>query len=186
MVASWYGPGFHGKLTASGEVYDMYSFSAAHKTLPFGTILCVKNQFSGRAAAITINDRGPFIDGRDLDLSYKAAERLGIVHPGTSKVKVSILGRDMRYVKYIRLSGTVDSGPYTVQVAAFIDAEKAVRLKKSLELEYKAVYLKPAEIKGTQVYRVRVGKFGNKSSAIDLAKTLAQVGYNTLITKYDS
>lgn len=90
-IASWYGPGFHGNFTANGKVYDMYGISAAHKTLPFGTIVKVVEIETGRSVVVRINDRGPFIEGRIIDLSKGAAERLGIVQKGITKVGLRIL-----------------------------------------------------------------------------------------------
>ena len=88
MLASWYGPGFHGRLTANGEVYDQYSLSAAHKTLPFGTKLRVCYQ---TCVDLKINDRGPFIGSRELDLSYGAAKAIGLIKPGVANVQVTYL-----------------------------------------------------------------------------------------------
>ena len=88
MLSSWYGPGFHGRLTANGERYNMHGYTAAHKTLPFGTKLevCYK-----RCTTVRINDRGPFIGARELDLSYAAAKDIGLVDPGVANVKVTYL-----------------------------------------------------------------------------------------------
>lgn len=90
-VASWYGPGYHGRTTANGEKYNMYGISAAHKTLPFGTKLLVTNPQNGRQVKLKINDRGPYIEGRSLDLSYGAAERLGMVRQGVVSLLVKII-----------------------------------------------------------------------------------------------
>ena len=90
-IASWYGPGFHGKQTSSGEIYDMYGISAAHKTLPFVTIVKVVDLETTKSVVVTINDRGPFIEGRIIDLSKGAAEKLGIVNKGIAKVGLRIL-----------------------------------------------------------------------------------------------
>jgi rare lipoprotein A len=92
-IASWYGPGFHGNYTANGEVYDMYGISAAHKTLPFGTIVRVVEIETGRSIVVRINDRGPFIEGRIIDLSKGAAEKLGIVEKGIAEVGLRIQHR---------------------------------------------------------------------------------------------
>ena len=88
MLASWYGPGFHGRLTANGEVYNQYAVSAAHKTLPFGTRLrvCYKG-----CVDLKINDRGPYIGARELDLSYGAAQQVGLIEPGVANVKITYL-----------------------------------------------------------------------------------------------
>lgn len=88
MKASWYGPGFHGRLTANGEVYDQMSFTAAHKSLKFGTLLKITNPRNNKSVVIRINDRGPYICGRDLDLSKAAALELGMVRKGVAKIKV--------------------------------------------------------------------------------------------------
>ena len=90
-IASWYGPGFHGKRTASGEVYDMYAMTAAHRTLPFGTIVRVVDLDTGRSVVVRINDRGPFVEGRVIDLSYAAAVELGMVRKGLARVGLQIL-----------------------------------------------------------------------------------------------
>ncbi|NOX17376.1 MAG: septal ring lytic transglycosylase RlpA family protein [Chlorobi bacterium] len=91
MTASWYGPKFHGKLTANGEVYDQMAFTAAHKSLPFGTMLKLTNLENGKSVVVRINDRGPYIKGRDIDLSKGAATALGSIKPGVIKVKVEQL-----------------------------------------------------------------------------------------------
>ena len=88
MKASWYGPGFHGRKTANGEVYDQMSFTAAHKSLKFGTLLKITNLKNNKSVVIRINDRGPYINGRDLDLSKAAALELGMVRKGVAKIKV--------------------------------------------------------------------------------------------------
>lgn len=90
-LASWYGPGFHGRLTANGEVYDQYAISAAHKNLPLPCYIHVTNLENGRTLVVRVNDRGPFIDDRMLDLSYGAAARLGIVEHGVVRVKVELI-----------------------------------------------------------------------------------------------
>lgn len=90
-IASWYGPGFQGNYTANGEIYDMNSISAAHKTLPFGTVVRVVDLETGRSVIVRINDRGPFVEGRIIDLSKKAAEKLGIVDKGITRVGLRII-----------------------------------------------------------------------------------------------
>jgi len=92
-IASWYGPGFHGNLTANGEVYDMNGISAAHKTLPLGTVVRVIDRETGRSIVVRINDRGPFIEGRIIDLSKGAAEELGMVERGIIQVGLRIVLR---------------------------------------------------------------------------------------------
>src|SRR5256886_7904562 len=91
-VASWYGPGFHGNRTANGEIYDQYELTAAHPSLPLGTRVMVTNLETGRAVQVRVNDRGPFVDGRAIDLSYAAARTIGMVGPGTVRVRIEVLG----------------------------------------------------------------------------------------------
>ncbi len=90
-TASWYGPGFHGKKTSSGEKYDMYSMTAAHNLLPMNTLVKVTNLTNNKAVVVRINDRGPFIDDRIIDLSYGAARELGMLRPGTVPVRIAVL-----------------------------------------------------------------------------------------------
>jgi rare lipoprotein A len=90
-LASWYGPRFQGRATANGEHYDMTGFTAAHATLPFGSLVRVTNSRTGRSAVVRINDRGPFVEGRELDVSYQAATRLGLVSRGVARLKIELL-----------------------------------------------------------------------------------------------
>jgi len=91
FTASYYGPKFHGRLTSNGEVFDMYDYTAAHKSLPFGTVLKITYPSTGRSVLVRVNDRGPFIAGRDIDLSYGAARKIGLVKNGVGKVKVTVV-----------------------------------------------------------------------------------------------
>lgn len=90
-IASWYGPNFHGRRTASGEVFDMHALTAAHRTLPFGTLVRVTYLKTGKSVVVRINDRGPWKRGRILDLSYGAAKAIGLVRDGTGKVKLEVI-----------------------------------------------------------------------------------------------
>src|SRR5215470_6781502 len=95
-VASWYGPGFHGKRTANGEIYDQYELTAAHQTLPLGTRALVTSLTNGRSVEVRINDRGPFVGDRIIDLSYAAARVVGMIGPGTMPVRVEVLDGPVR------------------------------------------------------------------------------------------
>ncbi len=90
-IASWYGPKFHGKKTASGQVFDMYGKTAAHRTLPFGSVVRVTDLKTGRNTVVIINDRGPFVEGRIIDLSLGAAQEIGLDQAGLMKVKIEVL-----------------------------------------------------------------------------------------------
>jgi len=182
-IASWYGPDFNGKLTASGEVYDMNALTAAHKTLPLGTIVEVKNLDNGRTVRLTINDRGPFVRGRIIDLSYRGAKELGVVKKGTARVRVTPLGRDARYIRYIKVNDS-GSGEYTVQLGAFRSKEKAERLLMALGAEkLSGAYISEARVSGSLYYRVRAGDFQSRDKAMKLAKRLAYEGYETFLMR---
>jgi rare lipoprotein A len=183
-VASWYGPGFHGKPTASGELYDMYALTCAHKTLPFGTRLRVTNPENGRSAEVVVNDRGPFVDGRDIDLSYAAAKEIGLVADGTGGVLLKHLGREAGYRKYVKQDGRAEEGPFTIQVGSFREPSNAARLKRGLKLNHSNVYIARAMVHGERFYRVRVGKFSTVKQAYGPAKDLAEEGYSVLIMSY--
>ena len=90
-AASWYGPTFQGRTTANGELYDMTAFTAAHMTLPFGAMVRLINTRNGKSTVVRINDRGPFVEGREIDVSYQAAEKLGLVSRGVSKLRIELL-----------------------------------------------------------------------------------------------
>lgn len=183
IVASWYGPDFHGRPTSSGELFNMYALTCAHKEYPFGTKLKVVNPQNNKEVECVVNDRGPFIPGRDLDLSYAAAKKIDLVGPGTGAVIIEPLGRDLRYVKYVRYE--VSSGTLTIQVGSFKDESNAKRLKSALELNHKNVYLMEANVGGVKYYRVRIGKFNNKVDAQKIGNALANEGYNVLITRFE-
>ncbi len=188
-VASWYGPGFHGKRTASGEVYDMRAMTCAHKSMPFGTRLKIVNPANGRSVQVTVNDRGPFVRGRDIDLSKGAAIKLDILDQGTAKVRVYSLGRDMRYATYLKdgkLKGRAPSkgkiasnrtGKFTIQVGSYRDKESAMYVKRGLQLMHGKVYIMKAKVNGDRYYRVRVGKFRSEGKATKYARKLAYEGY---------
>lgn len=186
VVASWYGPKFHGRPTASGEIFNMYDLTCAHRTMPFGTKLRVTNPENGRSVIVTVNDRGPFVEGRDLDLSYGAARAIGLVEKGVGIVKIEYIGRDMRYVK--RVPGIIKraslSGILTIQVGSFRNKENAERLKRGLEFKYVDVYITSAIVRGKRFYRVRIGKFRDYRDAYSVARELAEEGYAILITSY--
>lgn len=182
-IASWYGPDFHGRPTSSGELFNMYALTCAHREHPFGTRLKVTNISNNRAVNCLVNDRGPFVSGRDLDLSYAAAREIGLIGPGTGKVRIEYLGRDTQYIREVRYSS--DRGPFTIQVGSFKELSNATRLKTALELKYSKVYITETEIDGIRYYRVRIGKFNIKDDAFRLAKNLADEGYSVLITHYD-
>ena len=183
--ASWYGPEFHGRQTSSGERFDMYNMTCAHKEFPFGTNLRVTNLRNNKSVIVTVNDRGPFVPGRDLDLSYAAAREIGLIGPGVSRVRIEYLGRDIRYVKRVEFAPLISVGPFTIQIGAFQEESNALHLKQGLELKYKDVFMTTAYINGKKFYRVRIGSFNDRDRAYSFARNMAEEGYSTFITKVD-
>lgn len=166
--ASWYGPGFHGKTTANGEIYDMNAMTAAHKKLPFDTVVEVLNRDNGRRVRVRINDRGPFVRGRIIDLSRAAAERIGMIGPGTARVEVTI----------VQAKGEVASQRYVIQVAAFESVEAANELAATLRRDYDRVHISLVD----GVHRVRVGNFKKQKRAERWARDLRQSYPDAFVT----
>lgn len=154
-VASWYGKKFHGASTASGEPYDMYAMTAAHRTLPLPTYARVTNIRNGLSVVVKVNDRGPFVHNRVIDLSYTAAQRLDMLAEGTTLVEVEALepGGLTENLPVIA-AGPAPAGIMYVQVGAFGDAGNAERMRRRLTANgIDNVVIR----KGRQMYRVRVG-----------------------------
>ncbi len=180
-VTTWYGPGFNGKRTASGQVYRMNGMTAAHRTLPFGTRLRVTNPKNGRSVVVVVNDRGPFVKGRDLDLSRGAAHASGAT--SMCECEVEVLNRDMSYVKEVQTGNIGRTGSYWVQVGAFEDKESADHLREALGLERKDVKIIEVSSEGKTLYRVRIGTFTDRKVAYTAAKQLADEGYPTWLVR---
>ena len=179
-IASWYGKDFHGKKTSNGEIYNMYAMTAAHKTLPLGTFVRVHNLENNRRVEVRVNDRGPFVRGRIIDLSYKAANEIGVVGPGTARVEVIALatpvatdGGTPRSYEPVDLY----SGNFTFQIGAFVSRENAERLTAKLNEKYTNAHVTVYD-RGDQIfYRVRVGKFTTLKQAEAQESTLIRDGY---------
>jgi rare lipoprotein A len=178
-LASWYGKDFDGRKTASGEIYDMNAMTAAHKILPLGTWVRVTNLENGKSATVRINDRGPFVHGRIIDLSYRAATALGVVGPGTSRVEIQALGRLQREPdgkrSYIPLA--YDRGIFTIQVGAFRNRQNAERLVRRLDQRYRHAHMIPFDTGQGVFYRVRVGRCASLEEARNCEERLARDGY---------
>jgi rare lipoprotein A len=168
-TASWYGPSFQGRRTANGERYDMNRLTAAHPSLPFGTLLEVKNVSNGRSVTVRVNDRGPFSRKRILDLSYAAAKEIGAVRPGTATVELFLA------------SATQSEPPppprYTVQVAAFSEDDRAEALRRELNPMYPETVV---TWDGTW-NRVQVGVFEERTQADSLRRELAAIGLSSIV-----
>lgn len=173
-TASWYGPGFHGNRTSSGETYDSSQMTAAHQTLPLGTRVVVTNLENGRSVEVRINDRGPFAKGRILDLSYGAARELGVVGPGTAEVRVESIDDG---------EGPPGVVAYAVQAGAFQDGIKASELRNDLGVRYAKVYMSELRTADSRYYRVRLGPFERRDDAVDLAHQLSRGGTPALVVE---
>jgi len=172
-TASWYGPDFHNKLTANGETYDMYAETAAHKTLPINTMVKVTNLNNNKSTIVRINDRGPFVEGRIIDLSFTAGKKIGIDHTGTAPVRLTILGFDSLISSTVKKGEKRNVTNYAVQIGAFKQKNSAERFaadNKTVEGVYKSI-VKTYTVKGSEIYRVFLSGFKSEEEARDFAKT---------------
>jgi rare lipoprotein A len=172
-VASWYGPGFNGHRTSSGSIYNQDDMSAASTLFPLGTRLRVTNLTGDRSVEVLVNDHGPYVHGRDLDLSHRAALMLGIVKPGTARVRMDVLS-------------TPAGGPplgerYYVQVGSFSDVTNAQRVGDHLRRFYRDVHVVEASFGANRYYRVRMGMFVDRSSAEQRALSVYGIGLTPVI-----
>lgn len=170
-VASWYGVDFHGKPTSNGEIYDMYQLTCAHNTLPLGSIVMVTNLENGKSVELKVNDRGPFVKERIIDLSYAAAQMLGVWEKGTAYVKVEVVGASIG-----------PSQRFSLQVGSFAEEGKAQKLADLLRDSFENVQVTTLETFTQKYYRVRVGQFENRDAALGLAEKLSKMGLNVLVT----
>ncbi len=181
-LASWYGKKFHGRKTANGEIYNMHAMTAAHKTLPLGTYVRVRNFDNNREIKVRINDRGPFVRGRIIDLSYRAAKKIGIVGCGTAPVKIVALGTaakpaEKRGERRFYVPIDYYKGNFTIQVGAFIDRKNAERLKQKLYQKYKNVHITTFNNGLETFYRVRVGSCSTLERAIEHENFMLKNGF---------
>jgi len=160
-MASWYGAPFDGRRTSNGEIYDMHQFTAAHRTLPFGSVVRVTNLNNGLQTQIRVNDRGPFVGNRVIDLSYSAAQAIQMVGPGTANVRLEVIGGPNPRV-----------GFFAVQVGAFLSPENATRFRERLSARYSPVTVVNFDSPKGMFYRVRVGRFPTEDAAEQLATNL--------------
>jgi rare lipoprotein A len=164
-TASWYGPGFDGRATASGETYDMHQMTAAHRTLPFGTVVEVRNLANGLTTQVRINDRGPFRKNRIIDLSNAAARAIEMIGPGTAPV-------ELRVLSYSRASSR-----YVVQLGAFQERQLALDLRASIAGRYPDV-----EVRSDAVWhRVQLGDFASREEAEAERAKLERAGFTALV-----
>jgi len=174
-IASWYGTEFDGRATSSREIYDMNDLTAAHRTLPFGTYVMVTNLANGRSVVVRINDRGPFVRGRVIDLSYAAARVLDIVGPGTAKVRL------VQLKGFKDPTGTKRHGVVRLQIGAYTVQETAYAVKKRLDASFPGVTVTAVKTGSGTFYRVRIRT--DEGEARNLARRLAGEGYPVIIVR---
>ncbi len=170
-IASWYGPKFHGKLTSNKERYDMYQLTAAHKTLPFNTRVRVTNLENGLETLVRINDRGPFVDNRIIDLSLAAAKKLDMIESGTSSVELKAEFSPNQTSNSKRQ--TVNK--YGIQVGIFREIQNA----KNLKNQTKESFIQKLDSNNDEFYRVVVGNYNHFDQAWNLLKKLKSNGFPT-------
>jgi rare lipoprotein A len=184
-VASWYGKKFHEKKTANGEIYNMFAMTAAHKTLPFGTMVEVRNLENNKTTLVRINDRGPFVNDRIIDLSHSAANEIGMIQNGTASVEIIVLGTDDDILAATDTDASANpyfTGDFTIQVGSFSNKANAEQLKSKIEGPSTKVFISPFDKNGTTFYRVRVGRYTSLKQAKVMERQLIENGYNSVYT----
>ncbi len=182
-VASWYGADFHGKRTANGEIYNMYAYTAAHKTLPFNTYVKVTNLRNGRSTIVRINDRGPFVRNRIIDLSYSAARDIGMARAGTAPVLIETVAlarhnpsrKGRRWI--VEKPPDPNLGNFSLQVGSFRVARNAYNLKRKLATRFPDARVVTGTLGNTRLYRVRIYHFRKLSDARSALYRLWQKGF---------
>jgi rare lipoprotein A len=174
--ASWYGVPFNGRRASNGEIYDMYKLTAAHRTLPFETMVRVTNLNNGKSTTVRITDRGPFVDNRIIDLSLAAAREIDSVGPGVVHVRVEVLTQGI----------DPTGGFFTVQVGAFKDQGNAQRLRDRLNLSYSPIFIQQYDSPDGTFYRVRVGKVSGEDAARQFGEQLrTREGVTPIVVRLD-
>lgn len=177
-LASYYAEPYNGRPTASGEIFDTYrGLTAAHRTLPFNTLVRVKNKVNGREVDVRINDRGPFVDGRVIDLSLRAAREIDMVRAGIVPVKLEILK-----TANTPTNGSSRQPVYAVQVGAFESPRAAGDLKRKLDRRYRRVTVQSFSAEKT-IYRVRIGPERDLDAAQKLATQLRKEDYQPFVVR---
>lgn len=170
-VASWYGPGFHGRTTSNREIYDMYDMTAAHRELPFGSHVMVTNLDNQRSVVVRINDRGPFVKGRIIDLSYAAARMLEMVEPGTARVRIELIPE---------MSPDPGDARFSVQVGSFSNESNARDLLRRMKNRYPEAYISAFKTGRQAYHRVRI-RARSREDAMRLARRLRDEGFPVLV-----
>ena len=172
-IASWYGDPYHGRRTSNGEIYNKYALTAAHRTLAFDTMVKVHNLENGKSVRVRINDRGPFVKDRIIDLSYAAAREISMVGPGSAKVRLDVL------------ETSANPYPLTIQVGAFRQEQNAVDLRKQLVERFNPVSIRGYPSPDGVLYRVYAGEYASYEQASLALKDLKKHGIEGLIVRLD-
>ena len=175
-LASWYGHPYHGRPAANGEIYDMEKLTAAHRTLPFGTWVRVVNLTNDKTVDVRITDRGPFVDNRIIDLSHAAAQAIELIGPGVARVRLDILSVPTL---------TASQNWYAVQAGAFLDQERAERVRAALEQEYGSARLVLRRA-SPPMWRVLVGRVPSEDAANALLQRIRQEEGTAFVVRLDS
>jgi rare lipoprotein A len=175
-IASWYGPGFHGKKTASGEIYDMYAMTAAHNTLPIPSYARVTNLENQRSVIVRINDRGPFHGDRVMDLSYAAAKKLDLAQSGTGTVEIKAIAPEQALTQQQDNTGKHDKNVY-LNVGTFNNKKKALNLQNKISASHLPhPKILPSKHKGSTLYKVQMGPIKSAENVHKLNLQLAKLG----------
>ncbi|MEZ5514416.1 MAG: septal ring lytic transglycosylase RlpA family protein [Steroidobacteraceae bacterium] len=181
-LASWYGPGFHAANTSNGEVYDMYAMTAAHKTLPLPAYARVTNLDNGRSVVVRVNDRGPFVDGRIIDLSYTAAAKLDMIRAGTARVEVRVLrpataGSALPARAPAASTPSQSTEPLFIQVGAFSELGNARNLLQRLTAaDFELASIRSSATGARPLHRVHIGPLGSVDEYDRVMARLAELG----------
>lgn len=173
--ASWYGPGFHGKQTANGEIYNQNQLTAAHRTLPFNTVVRVVNLENGKTVNVRINDRGPYARGRIIDLSREAARRIDMIEAGTAPVRL-ILVRSEKPLRTVG-PGNIRQEEFTIQLGSFNRRPDA----EAYANQVRRAIVVAAEVDGRRVYRVYYGRYRNAKDAQRALSKLQRNGHEGFV-----
>lgn len=196
-IASWYGPNFDGQATACGEIYDMFDFTAAHKTLPMPSYLKVKNLKNGKTVVVKVNDRGPFVKNRVIDLSYAAARKINMLEEGTAFVEMSSINqteaaKTLNYENKSNMSKEglanivkFNSNKIYLQIGAFKEKNNALKMQQRISSEgIKNVYIKKSRMKRQVLYRVQIGPIKTMDRYDQIANLLASLSLDmNLVTR---
>ena len=175
-VASWYGPGFHGKKTATGEIFDMYAMTAAHKTLPIPSYAQVTNLENNRSIIVRINDRGPFVRNREMDLSYAAAKHLDMEQDGTGSIEIKVISASQALPQLQQIAAAQAQEVY-LQVGSFGSVKKAMNLKNKIAANnLPEPDIRSSTYKKSTLYKVQMGPIDSTAKANELNQQLAEIG----------